>query len=227
MPNHAAVVYLDKTFTYAQVDEITERIAGYLKGKGIGREDVVSVLIPRCEYMVIASLGVLKAGAAYQPLDPTYPKERIEFMMQDAGTKLLIADENLLAQAESYQGEVLLTKDIPSLSACETMKENPAPNDLFILLYTSGSTGVPKGCMLEHHNLMDIQMPNMDGYRATQTIRKFSDKKKAEITIVAMTANAFEEDKKAAYKAGMNLHIAKPIVVGELMAALAEILKSE
>ena len=153
VPNHAAVVYLDKTFTYAQVDEITERIAGYLKGKGIGREDVVSVLIPRCEYMVIASLGVLKAGAAYQPLDPTYPKERIEFMMQDAGTKLLIADENLLAQAESYQGEVLLTKDIPSLSACETMKENPAPNDLFILLYTSGSTGVPKGCMLEHHNL--------------------------------------------------------------------------
>ena len=75
--------------------------------------------------------------------------------------------------------------------------------------------------------LLDIQMPNMDGYRATQTIRKFSDKKKAEITIVAMTANAFEEDKKAAYKAGMNLHIAKPIVVGELMAALAEILKSE
>ena len=75
--------------------------------------------------------------------------------------------------------------------------------------------------------LMDIQMPNMDGYRATQTIRKFSDTKKAEITIVAMTANAFEEDKKAAYKAGMNLHIAKPIVVGELMAALAEILKSE
>ena len=75
--------------------------------------------------------------------------------------------------------------------------------------------------------LMDIQMPNMDGYRATQTIRKFSDKKKAEITIVAMTANAFEEDKKDAYKAGMNLHIAKPIVVGELMAALAEILKSK
>ena len=73
--------------------------------------------------------------------------------------------------------------------------------------------------------LMDIQMPNMDGYKATQTIRKFSNKKKAEIIIVAMTANAFEEDKRNAYKAGMNWHIAKPIIVDELMSALAELLK--
>lgn len=73
--------------------------------------------------------------------------------------------------------------------------------------------------------LMDIQMPNMDGYKATQTIRKFSDKKKAGITIVAMTANAFEEDKRDAYNAGMNWHIAKPIIIEELMSALAELLK--
>lgn len=72
--------------------------------------------------------------------------------------------------------------------------------------------------------LMDIQMPNMDGYKATKTIRKLSDKKKAGITIVAMTANAFEEDKKNAYTAGMNWHIAKPIRVEELMSALEEIL---
>ena len=75
--------------------------------------------------------------------------------------------------------------------------------------------------------LMDIQMPNMDGYRATQTIRKLSDPKKAGITIVAMTANAFEEDKRNAYRAGMNLHIAKPIKVDELMSALTEILKKK
>ena len=72
--------------------------------------------------------------------------------------------------------------------------------------------------------LMDIQMPNMDGYKATQTIRSFSDPKKAGITIVAMTANAFEEDKQNAYRAGMNLHIAKPIIVEELMSTLAKIL---
>lgn len=72
--------------------------------------------------------------------------------------------------------------------------------------------------------LMDIQKPNMDGYKATQTIRLFSDKQKSEIPILAMTANAFEEDKKNAYKAGMNGHIAKPVNVRELMKELAIIL---
>ena len=72
--------------------------------------------------------------------------------------------------------------------------------------------------------LMDIQMPDMDGYKATRTIRKFADPKKAGITIVAMTANAFEEDKKNAYEAGMNWHIAKLIKVDELISALAKIL---
>ena len=75
--------------------------------------------------------------------------------------------------------------------------------------------------------LMDIQMPNMDGYKATKTIRKLSDPQKAGITIVAMTANAFDEDKKNAYNAGMNWHIAKPIRVEELMSALTEILKGQ
>lgn len=73
--------------------------------------------------------------------------------------------------------------------------------------------------------LMDIQMPNMDGYKATQTIRKFTDHEKSGITIIAMTANAFEEDKKNAFEAGMNGHIAKPIKMDELLSALADILR--
>ena len=77
------------------MDAISERIANYLVKQGLGNEDVVSVLIPRCEWMAIASLGVLKAGCAYQPLDPSYPAERLNFMMKDANTKMLIADEEL------------------------------------------------------------------------------------------------------------------------------------
>ena len=73
--------------------------------------------------------------------------------------------------------------------------------------------------------LMDIQMPNMDGYRATQTIRKLPDAAKAGITIIAMTANAFEEDKRNAFAAGMNAHIAKPFRVEELLGTLARGLK--
>ena len=79
----------------------------------------------------------------------------------------------------------------------------------------------------DHYNLilMDIQMPNMDGYKATQVIRSLPDKKKAAIPIIAMTANAFEEDRRNAFKAGMNGHIAKPIHVGELFSLLAEMIK--
>ena len=151
-----AVIFKDEALTYAQVDGISERIAGYLRSLGIGRGSVVSVLIPRNPYMATASLGVLKSGAAYQPLDPTYPSDRLTFMMQDAEAKLLIADETLLSKVPEYKGPVLLTKDIPALPACEPIAENPAPDDLFILLYTSGSTGTPKGVMLEHRNLANF-----------------------------------------------------------------------
>ncbi len=153
-PESIAVVYKDRTFTYAEVDAISDRIAGFVAAKGLGAEDVVSVLIPRCEWMAIASLGVLKAGCAYQPLDPTYPKERLNFMMQDANAKLLIADEELRNIVDEYQGDVLLTKDLLALPAVAELPAEPKPESLFILLYTSGSTGVPKGCQLMHSNIV-------------------------------------------------------------------------
>lgn len=152
-PENTAVVYLDKKYTYRQVDEISDRISGYIASLGIGREDVVSILIPRCEYMVIASLGVSKSGAAYQPLDPSYPSERLEFMLKDANAKLLIADKSLLDRVPNYQGRVLLLDDIPALPKLDKTAVAPKPQDLFILLYTSGSTGIPKGVMLEHGNI--------------------------------------------------------------------------
>ena len=153
-PDNIAVVYQDKRYTYAEVDEISDRIACHIASKGLGAEDVVSVLIPRCEWMAIASIGVMKAGCAYQPLDPTYPKERLNFMMQDASAKLLIADEELRPIVDEYQGEVLLTKDLMSLPAAGALPEGPRPESLYIMLYTSGSTGVPKGCQLIHSNLV-------------------------------------------------------------------------
>ena len=153
-PDNMAVVYHENKYTYREVDDLSERIATLLVSRGLGKEDVVSIIIPRCEWMPIAALGVLKAGCAYQPLDPSYPQERLNFMIKDAAAKLLIADEALRDMVSEYNGEVLLTKDIKQLPvAAKPVDVKPDPADLYILLYTSGSTGLPKGCQLEHHNL--------------------------------------------------------------------------
>ena len=153
IPDHTAVVFKDRKYTYKELDELSDRLGKYIASQGIGREDVVSILIPRCEYMAIAPMGVIKAGAAYQPLDPTYPKDSLMYMLEDSAAKLLIADRELLPLVDGYQGPVLFTDEIPQLEDRDVELKKPELHDLFILLYTSGSTGVPKGCMLEYGNI--------------------------------------------------------------------------
>ena len=156
-PDNNAVFYKGRMLSYREVDEISDRIAASLRSRGVGAGKVVSILISRSSYMVTASLGVLKTGAAYQPLDPSYPVERLTFMMQDADAACLIADEELLPRVPEYRGEVLLTRDIPNLPEGRVPDgAMSSPDSLFILLYTSGSTGTPKGVKLLHRNIANF-----------------------------------------------------------------------
>lgn len=152
-PDNTAIVCRDKRITYKELDEISEGLACEIAGKGLKAEDVIAILIPRDEYMAIAPLGVIKAGCAYQPLDPSYPKERIQFMLEDSEAKLLIADRSLVHIADSFTGDIIYTDEIPSMQKTDITLPRAKAEDLFILLYTSGSTGVPKGCMLEYGNI--------------------------------------------------------------------------
>ena len=177
-PDNTAVVYEDKSYTYARVQELAFRLAGYVSRQGLGRGDVVAVFIPRSEYMVIASLGVMRAGCAYEPLDPNYPDERLAFMVKDAGVRLIIVADELLPRLENFtefDGTVLRLSEIPSLelpdAAVLAGVSLPKPEDLFMLIYTSGTTGVPKGVRLLQKNIMAYAAWYRRYFAATEKFR--------------------------------------------------------
>ncbi|MDO5448907.1 MAG: amino acid adenylation domain-containing protein, partial [Clostridia bacterium] len=154
-PDNNCVVYCDNKYTYREIDEITDRLARHLTSLGIGKGSIVGVLIPRCEYMVICSLAVLKTGGAYLPLDPSYPPERLNLMMNDAEASLLFTTPDLCdIITDDFTGPRIMVDDIPSIEDCDATLTAPDKDDLFIMLYTSGSTGTPKGVMFAHSNTM-------------------------------------------------------------------------
>ena len=151
--NKIALVYNNRRITYGELDILSDKIAQFLKSQGASKEKVVSILLSRNEMMIVAAVGVLKSGAAYQPLDPSYPDDRLNFMVEDSEAVALITEESLRQRLSNFSGAVLDINKISELEQAE-IENSTSPQDLFILLYTSGSTGIPKGVMLEHKNLI-------------------------------------------------------------------------
>ena len=154
-PDSICAVAGETRLTYRETDEKTDRIAAYLLQRGFGPGKTAGVLIPRCAGMVTLSLAVLKAGGAYLPLDPTYPPERLNQMVEDSGASLLIlAPEYRDTIGDDFTGTRLLTGELEDLPELPAVLPCPRPEDPFVMLYTSGSTGKPKGVVFRHSNVM-------------------------------------------------------------------------
>ncbi|MGC0419053.1 amino acid adenylation domain-containing protein [Embleya sp. AB8] len=162
IPDAPAVVCGDTTLTYRELDERANRLADALTRRGVGAESIVGVLLPRSVDLVVALLAVLKAGAAYLPVDATYPAERIEFMMRDARPVLLLATAppaaTLPDACPSVQPDELL-RDTPAFDPAAEQGPRPARADtLAYVIYTSGSTGTPKGIGVTHRDVVGLAL---------------------------------------------------------------------
>lgn len=147
------------TLTYAELDRRANRVAHWLVKAGAQRDDRIAICVDRSVDTAVAILGVLKSGAAYLPIDPLYPDDRIEYTVKDAGAKILIAEsgtiERLSALSLGVQVEDLaaLMTESPNVSDQEAPRVSSSPDDMAYVIYTSGSTGRPKGVMVEHRNV--------------------------------------------------------------------------
>ena len=143
--SRVALVYRGREWTYKEVDELSNQLGNYLqKEYGIGREELVGVLLGRGEWQVISLLAVLKTGAAYVPVDPAYPAERVNYLRQDGGWRVCV-DESEIAKFLLVQEQY----------SPEGSGVTVSGDQLAYVLYTSGSTGRPKGCMLEHRGVVN------------------------------------------------------------------------
>lgn len=152
-PNATALVFEDNTLSYAELNSAANHLASVLIEKGIGTDNLVGVNVNRSFDLMVATLGVQKAGAAYVPLDPDFPAERIAYMVEDAGLRFIITQESIKALLPESEAEVIC---VDSLGEADKDCANPDvamdSANLAYVIYTSGSTGKPNGVMVEHRN---------------------------------------------------------------------------
>jgi amino acid adenylation domain-containing protein len=155
-PDEPAVVFEDQELSYRELNYRANAVAAHLKGLGAGPEARIGICMNRSIEMLAGLLGILKAGAAYVPLDPAYPKERLALMIEDAQVHALLTEETLAGGFESWPAKVVLMESISSKALEECPASGATSENLAYLIYTSGSTGRPKGVMIRHRNVVNF-----------------------------------------------------------------------
>ncbi|MBD1908589.1 non-ribosomal peptide synthetase [Funiculus sociatus GB2-A5] len=154
-----AVVFEDKQLTYQELNIRSNKLANYLQKLGVGAEILVGVCVERSLDMIIGMLAILKAGGAYLPLDPSYPPERLSFMLKDAQVPVLLTREQYIERLDN-QNSKIISLDMDWETIAHESEDNPSSNvtaeNLAYVIYTSGTTGKPKGVQIKHSGLLNL-----------------------------------------------------------------------
>ena len=159
-PEAPALTCRDKTWTYRELENRAEKIARQLRAMGARPETIIGICMERCLDLVAGMLGILKTGAAYLPLDPTYPFDRLAFMVEDARPLLVVSNQSAKERLSQLDVRILSVDGDIAVSGSNGLSNNRdqsgAGSNLAYVIYTSGSTGKPKGVMVEHRNVMNL-----------------------------------------------------------------------
>ncbi|MEH1794706.1 amino acid adenylation domain-containing protein [Nostoc sp.] len=169
-PDALAVVFENQQLTYRQLNEQANQLAHYLQKKGVKPEVLVGICVERSLEMVVGLLGILKAGGAYVPLDPYYPTERLSYLLEDTGVKVLLTQESLTELLPEHQVIMLcLDTDWPVIAQenQNNLHSGVKGENLAYVIYTSGSTGKPKGAMNTHKGISNRLLWMQDTYQLT------------------------------------------------------------
>ncbi|HVG20594.1 MAG TPA: amino acid adenylation domain-containing protein, partial [Blastocatellia bacterium] len=158
-PDSIAATFLDDELSYSELNSRANQLAHHLIGMGAGRDKVVAVCVDRSEQVLVGLLAILKSGACYLPVDPSLPAERAAFIMQDSHAHLLLTESAQLVRLPALTCKVVCLDSDASL-ICGQSRQNPTaeatPDDLAYILYTSGSTGMPKGVEVCHRPVVNL-----------------------------------------------------------------------
>ena len=184
-PEAIAVVFEDKQLTYKELNSKANQLAYHLQTLGIKPEVLIGICVERSLEMVIGLLGVLKAGGAYLPLDPNYPKSRLDFMLEDAQISILLTQKKLVEKLPVHK-TICLDVDWKTIAKTPNNNLSIKYNKLAYVIYTSGSTGKPKGVKLSHKNLINLVFWHVDFFSVT------SKDKATHLANVAFDASVWE-----------------------------------
>lgn len=168
-PNNIAIVFKNKSWTYAELDQVSTQLANCLTTEyGVSKGSIVGVEIEKNDWAIVTILAILKSGGVYLPIDPNYPSNRKKFICEDSELNLLITQADHIYDIDYYEGKVFAVDlEFEPDNYADNLEERVLSNDLAYIIYTSGSTGLPKGVMIEHGAIANTIRAQIDCFETT------------------------------------------------------------